>query len=560
MSGDVVVGLSSPAGDSALHAFAYDLGAATPTMKDLGTLGGTYSDGRAVSGDVVVGMSSTAGNSADHAFAYDLGAATPTMKDLGTLGGTYSEADAVSGDIVVGYSSLSSGATHAFAYDLGASPPAMQDLGTLGGNYSEADAVSGDIVVGSSSLSSGALHAFAYDLGASTPTMQDLGTLGFSSTAVAVSGDIVAGSSDISSGELHAAAWILSPPPVTATTTTLASSADPSIVGAQVTYTASVTPVPDGGTIAFKDGATTITGCGSQSIDASGRATCQLTHTDVGTRSITAEYSGNAGYTASTSEPLGQDITYAIELLYDPTKASKGRSVVKVELQDAAQNNLSSSTITLTVAGLSPSPAPGTAPGGTFTFVAPRKGSSYYQFSVNTRNYPAGTYTLSFTAGADPTTHTASFVGQVAATPTEPPAEAGGSVVRPDSPRKNHSLVSRLTRNLYSTPWKSSHCPSPPSRSSRKTRSGSPIPRCRRTSSARCNTSSATSTGDRAGARRPWGSARASTKHCAASTASRYRSRRRSRSSWATSTTLGNGPCTPLGTKSARTATTLGRS
>jgi len=404
VSGDIVVGLSYTAAGER-HAFAYDLGAETPTMQDLGTLGGTFSEASAVDGDVVVGMSMGAGSIDEHAFAYDLGAETPTMQDLGTLGGTTSSATAVSGDIVVGPSRLPGTSNfHAFAYDLGAAAP-MQDLGTLGGTTSVPRAVSGDIVVGQSWLpGNNAYHAFIYDLGAETPAMRDLGTLGGNlSSALAVDGDVVVGDS---SGPSHAVAWILSP--VTVTTTTLASSADPSIVGEEVTHTASSAPVPVGGTIAFKDGATVITGCESQSIDASGQATCQVTYTDVGTHSITAAYSGSARYAASTSAPLGQDVAYAIELLYDPTKAGKARSVVKLELQDAAQNNLSSSAITLTVDGLSPSPAPGTPPAGNFTFQASRKGASY-QLLINTKTYPAGTYTLSFTAGADPTTHTASF-------------------------------------------------------------------------------------------------------------------------------------------------------
>ena len=404
VSGDIVVGNSSPPGDNTSHAFVYDLGAAIPTMQDLGTLGGGYSYAMAVSGDIVVGLSYTAAGER-HAFAYDLGAETPTMQDLGTLGGTTSSATAVSGDIVVGPSRLPGTSNfHAFAYDLGAAAP-MQDLGTLGGTTSVPRAVSGDIVVGQSWLpGNNAYHAFIYDLGAETPAMRDLGTLGGNlSSALAVDGDVVVGDS---SGPSHAVAWILSP--VTVTTTTLASSADPSIVGEEVTHTASSAPVPVGGTIAFKDGATVITGCESQSIDASGQATCQVTYTDVGTHSITAAYSGSARYAASTSAPLGQDVAYAIELLYDPTKAGKARSVVKLELQDAAQNNLSSSAITLTVDGLSPSPAPGTPPAGNFTFQASRKGASY-QLLINTKTYPAGTYTLSFTAGADPTTHTASF-------------------------------------------------------------------------------------------------------------------------------------------------------
>jgi hypothetical protein len=39
-----------------------------------------------VSSDVVVGVSSTAGDLDGHAFAYDLAAPSPAMRDLGRLG------------------------------------------------------------------------------------------------------------------------------------------------------------------------------------------------------------------------------------------------------------------------------------------------------------------------------------------------------------------------------------------------------------------------------------------------------------------------------------------
>src|SRR5689334_18136613 len=51
------------------------------------------------------------------------------IRDLGTLGGTYSEAVAISGNIVVGNASLPNGYLHAFAYDLSAARPHMIDLG-----------------------------------------------------------------------------------------------------------------------------------------------------------------------------------------------------------------------------------------------------------------------------------------------------------------------------------------------------------------------------------------------------------------------------------------------
>ena len=70
-------------------------------VTDLGTLGGAampfaespqvpspFADyATAVSGNIVVGNASTASNEL-HAFAYDLGAASPTMRDLGSFGGS----------------------------------------------------------------------------------------------------------------------------------------------------------------------------------------------------------------------------------------------------------------------------------------------------------------------------------------------------------------------------------------------------------------------------------------------------------------------------------------
>jgi hypothetical protein len=97
-----------------------------------------------------------------------------------------------------------------------------------------------------------------------------------------------------------------------ATSTALASSANPSAFGQQVTFTATVTPasgpgVPTG-SVAFKDGATTL---GSGTLNASGVATFATSSLTAGGHSITAVYGGDSNYTGSTSPALTQQVSQA---------------------------------------------------------------------------------------------------------------------------------------------------------------------------------------------------------------------------------------------------------
>ncbi len=98
-------------------------------------------------------------------------------------------------------------------------------------------------------------------------------------------------------------------PATVPTTTALTSSANPSVVGQQVTYTATVAPAPDGGTVSFQDGGSPIGGCGSQPLDSSGRATCQVSYPSTGTHTISAVYSGDPGYVGSSSATVTQTVT-----------------------------------------------------------------------------------------------------------------------------------------------------------------------------------------------------------------------------------------------------------
>lgn len=90
----------------------------------------------------------------------------------------------------------------------------------------------------------------------------------------------------------------------TATTTVVTSSSNPSIVGANVTFSAAVSPATATGTVQFMDGATALT---TVSL-AGGAASFSSTTLAQGAHSITAVYSGDASDAVSTSAVLTQTV------------------------------------------------------------------------------------------------------------------------------------------------------------------------------------------------------------------------------------------------------------
>jgi Pentapeptide repeats (8 copies)/Bacterial Ig-like domain (group 3) len=98
--------------------------------------------------------------------------------------------------------------------------------------------------------------------------------------------------------------------PVSATTTTISSSVNPSAAGVHVTYTATVSPAPDGGTVAFTDNGTPVAGCGAQPVNTTtGQATCQTTPNAAEADNIVATFSGSSEFVGSTSATLTQIVT-----------------------------------------------------------------------------------------------------------------------------------------------------------------------------------------------------------------------------------------------------------
>ena len=139
---------------------------------------------------------------------------------------------------------------------------------------------------------------------------------------------------------------------VAATTTALGSSSNPSVLGEVVTFTATVSSGTATGTVSFKDGATTITGCGSATVT-NGVATCSASGLAPGSHSVTGAYSGDATDGGSTSSPLAQTVN----------KAASSTALVS-----SANTSVFGQSVTLTATVSASAPGSGT-PTGAVTFL-----------------------------------------------------------------------------------------------------------------------------------------------------------------------------------------------
>ena len=176
------------------------------------------------------------------------------------------------------------------------------------------------------------------------------------------------------------------------TTTTLASSLNPSTTGTSVVFTATVTSGTAGtitGSVTFLDGANTL---GMGTVGAGGVATFPTTSLTTGSHSITAQYGGDANFATSTSTALSQQVNAAA--LTSTTTSLTGPAT------SAAGANV---TFTATV-----TPASGTkVPTGTMTFLdgqmalgtGPLNGSGVATFS--TAALSTGTQSITAMYGGD---------------------------------------------------------------------------------------------------------------------------------------------------------------
>jgi hypothetical protein len=98
------------------------------------------------------------------------------------------------------------------------------------------------------------------------------------------------------------------------TSTVLTVSNNPTMVGDTVSYDVTVSPVPNGGTVAFRQsGRVVIVGCTAVAISG-GRAACAAVFHAVGTFSVQAVYSGSTDYVTSASNVVFERVTPAAPL------------------------------------------------------------------------------------------------------------------------------------------------------------------------------------------------------------------------------------------------------
>jgi hypothetical protein len=211
--------------------------------------------------------------------------------------------------------------------------------------------------------------------------------------------------------------------PAVATDTSLVSSANPSVVGQPVAYTASVSPVPDGGSILFQDNGSDIEGCTAVGLDTAGEAVCTTIHIDPGSEAITASYSGNGDFAPSYGA-LSQDVEYAIDVLHRPDQRGKAGSTIpiKIALMNFAGESLSASELQVQALCVVPTPVDSTDPcaaaapdfdwtDGTpqyFKYLPMRGRGGSYMLNLKTTGLDVGaggeTYQLLFRATGEPAT------------------------------------------------------------------------------------------------------------------------------------------------------------
>ena len=107
------------------------------------------------------------------------------------------------------------------------------------------------------------------------------------------------------------------------TTTTVTTSASPVTSGSPVTFTVAVKGNNPAGTVNFKDGASSIAGCGAVTLSL-GSAQCVTSFATIGTKTINAVYSGDTNNAAGTGTLMGGQVVVAPTITLSPASLPSG--------------------------------------------------------------------------------------------------------------------------------------------------------------------------------------------------------------------------------------------
>lgn len=203
-------------------------------------------------------------------------------------------------------------------------------------------------------------------------------------------------------------------PVITPTTMVLISSSQPASVGQQVTFTATVSPPPSSGTVAFTENGSPIAGCGAAVLAAGGQFTCSTSFGSAGDRAIGASYTGNSLFGAS-SNSITQSVGTA-----PPTDTTPPDTFI----DSGPSGTVATNSVTFAFSG---------TPGDTVRIQCKMDSGSYAN-CISPINFPGlsnGPHTVSFRAedaagNVDPSPATRTFTVDV---PPPPVAKIGGVTV-----------------------------------------------------------------------------------------------------------------------------------
>ncbi|MEO8104140.1 MAG: Calx-beta domain-containing protein, partial [Betaproteobacteria bacterium] len=227
-------------------------------------------------------------------------------------------------------------------------------------------------------------------------------------------------------------AWIdnvVVPVSVAVSSTALTSSANPSIAGQSITFTATVsggagTPA---GVVTFRDGGVIIPGC-NLVVMAAAVAQCTTSGLAQGARSITAAYSGNTTYDVSTSNTLIQTVNPSSFLL-TVAKAGTGSGEVtsnpagiNTAIADNTETYNAGTPVTLTAAPQGGSTFASWSGGGC-------SGSGGCIVTMNAATTVTATFNIVQTAPGAPAIGAATPGNTVATIAFTPPVSDGGSPI-----------------------------------------------------------------------------------------------------------------------------------